>query len=329
MNQRHKIILDTDGGVDDALALYFALAHPDIELLGITATFGNASLTQAARNALYLCALAGRSITVTEGVNSPTRKAPVHPDNELHGADGLGNLPQRTQHTPAPDERISARFIVEMAHAHAGELTLVAIGPLGNLWQALRLEPKLPELLKQVIVMGGTVTEPGSVSPVAETNIWRDPHAADRVFTSGFKLTMVGLDVTHRVHMPLTLFERIAAHHQHPATDALLHAVHHYAAQAGLLYPELARAQACFGHDVLALIHLVRPDLFVTESGRVRVVTEGLAEGQTIMDRRPDIPYPQAGWGEDIPLTQVCLQVDAAACLALFEKTLMTDWLKE
>jgi purine nucleosidase len=329
MTQRHKIILDTDPGIDDALALYFALAHPDVELLGITTTFGNVPLTQAARNALYLCALTGRNTTVTEGVNTPTRKAPVHPDTELHGADGLGNLHERLVHTPAPDERTAARFIVEMAHAHAGELTLVAIGPLGNLWQALRLEPKLPELLKHVIVMGGTIIEPGSVSPVAETNIWHDPHAADIVFTAGFKLSMVGLDVTHRVLMPVTLFERVAAHHQHPATDTLLHAVRFYIAQSGPYYPELARAQACFGHDVLAMIHLVRPDLFGTESGRVRVVTEGLAEGQTILDRRPAIPYPQAGWGEEIPLTKVCLQVDAPACLALLEETLLRNWLEK
>jgi purine nucleosidase len=327
MNERHKVLLDTDPGIDDAMALYFALAHPAIELLGISTTFGNVSAAQAARNALYLCALAGRRLPVTEGVNTPTRKPPLPPDTEIHGADGLGNLPARPVPTPPPDERTSARFIVQMAHAHPGEVTLVAIGPLGNLSQALRLEPRLPGLLKQVIVMGGTVTEPGNVSPVAESNIWHDPHAADHIFTAGFKLTLVGLDVTHRFVLPLALFERIAARHQHPATDTLLHAVRFYAAFYGQFYPELARAQACFGHDVLALIHLVRPDLFGTESGRVRVVTEGLAQGQTILDRRPAIPYPQAGWGEDIPLTQVCLQVDAPACLALFEDTLLKNWL--
>jgi purine nucleosidase len=325
VNERHKVILDTDAGVDDAMALYFALAHPAIELLGISTTFGNVTVAQAARNALYLCALAGRRLPVTEGVNTPTRKQPQPPDPEIHGADGLGNLPARPAHAPPPDERSSARFIVEMVHAHPGEVTLVAIGPLGNLSQALRLEPKLPELLKQVIVMGGTVTEPGNVSPVAECNIWHDPHAADQIFTAGFKLTMVGLDVTHRVHLPLSLFERIAAQHQHPATDALLHAVRFYANYYGQHYPELA--QGCFGHDVLAMIHLVRPDLFGTESGRMRVVTEGLAQGQTILDRRPAIAYPQAGWGEDVPLTQVCLQVNAPACLELFAETLLNKWL--
>ena len=325
MDERHKVILDSDLGIDDAMALYFALAHPAIELLGISTTFGDVSVAQAARNALYLCALAGRRLPVTEGVNTPTRKQPLPPDPEIHGADGLGNLPDRPAHTPPPDERTSARFIVEMAHAHPGDLTLVALGPLGNLSQALRLEPRLTELLKQVIVMGGTVTEPGNVSPVAESNIWHDPHAADHIFTAGFKLTMVGLDVTHRMHMPLALFERIAARHQHPATDTLLHAVRFYVNFYGQQQPELV--QACFGHDLLAMIHLVRPDLFSTEEGRVRVVTDGLAQGQTILDRRPAIAYPQAGWGEDIPLSRVSLQVDAAACLELFEYTLLQDWL--
>jgi len=327
MNERHKVVLDSDLGIDDAMALYFALAHPAIELLGISTTFGDVSVAQAARNALYLCALAGRRLPVTEGVNTPTRKQPLPPDPEIHGEDGLGNLPDRPTHTPPPDERTSARFIVEMAHAHPGDLTLVALGPLGNLSQALRLEPRLTELLKQVIVMGGTVTEPGNVSPVAESNIWHDPHAADHIFTAGFKLTMVGLDVTHRMHMPLALFERIAARHQHPATDTLLHAVRFYVNFYGQQQAELAQAQACFGHDLLAMIHLVRPDLFSTEEGRVRVVTEGLAQGQTILDRRPAIAYPQAGWGEDIPLSRVSLQVDAAACLELFEYTLLQDWL--
>jgi len=327
MNERHKVILDTDAGVDDAMALYFALAHPAIDLLGISTTFGNVSVAQAARNALYLCTLAGRRLPVTEGVNTPTRKHPLPPDPEIHGADGLGNLPTRPTHAPPPDERTSARFIVEMAHTHPGEVTLVAIGPLGNLSQALRLEPKLTELLKQVIVMGGTVTEPGNVSPVAESNIWHDPHAADHIFTAGFKLTMVGLDVTHRFALPLALFERIAAHHQHPATDTLLHAVRFYVNFLSQQHPEMAQAQACFGQDLLAMIHLVRPDLFGLESGRVRVITEGMAQGQTILDRRPNIPYPQAGWGEDIPLTRVCMQMDATACLELFEDTLSTNWL--
>lgn len=327
MSTRHKIILDTDAGVDDAMALYFALAHPAIDLLGLTTTFGNVTTAQAITNALYLCTLAGRNIAVCEGVHTPMRKAPVVPDTSIHGIDGLGNLPERLNPAYEPDARSSARFIVDMAHAHPGEVTLVAVGPLGNLSQALRLEPRLPELLRQVILMGGSITEPGNVSPVAEANIWHDPHAADAVFTAGWKLTMVGLDVTHRVVMPVSLFEEIAAHHRHPATDTLLHAVRFYADFHGRFHPELARAPACFGHDVLALLRLVQPELFGTESGPVRVVPDGLAQGQTIMNRRPLLVYPQDDWDESVPVSQVCMRVDAPACLDLFEYTLLQNWL--
>lgn len=327
MSPRHKIILDGNPGIDDAMALYFALAQPAIELLGITATFGNVSAAQAARNAIYLCALAGRRIPVCEGVNTPTRKTQVLPDPEVHGADGLGNLPERRRDSYEPDERSAARFIVEQAHAHPGQVTLLTVGPLTNLTQALRLEPKLPELLKQVIVVGGSIAAPGNVSPVAESNIWHDPHAADQIFTAGFRLTLLGLDVTQRLALPLALFERLAARHQHPATDTLLHAARFSVDYHAGLEPELARAQACYGHDVLAAMFLLHPELFQLETGRVRVATEGLAEGQTIMDRREHIPYPHPGWEEHIPRIQVGLQVDGPACLALFEATLMENWL--
>lgn len=323
MNPPRKLIVDCDPGVDDAMALYFVLAQPELELLGITTTFGNVTVAQATRNALYLCALAGRSIPVCPGVATPLRKPPVQPDPEIHGADGLGNLPQRQPVHHGADERSAARFIVEQAQAHPGELCLVATGPLGNLAQALRLEPQLPQLLRRVVVMGGTILEPGNVSPVAESNVWHDPHAADVVFTAGFALTMVGLDVTHSVALPLALFERLATHHQHPAADMLLHAARFFTDFHARIEPDLAAAHACYGHDVLAVLALMRPDLFTTQTGRVRVATDGLAQGQTLLDRREHLAYPQAGWEESIPRIEVCLRVDAPACLALFEEALM------
>ena len=324
----HKVIFDTDPGVDDAMALYFALAHPDIEVLGITTTFGNVTVQQAATNALYLCALAGRQIPVTQGVARPWVKAGEAPPAYIHGADGLGNLLQRIAVTDTLDPRSSAQFIVDMARAQPGQITLVAVGPLGNLSLALRLEPELPRLLKQVILMGGTVLEPGNVSPVAEANIWNDPDAADRVFTAGWKLTMVGLDVTHRVVVLLSLFKQIAEHHQHPATDTLHHAVEFYARFYSGLYQHIASTPGCFAHDLLAFIYLVSPQLFEIETKVVRVATEGLAQGQTIMNRREFIDYPHPGWGKDKPRTQVCMAVDAPACVQLFQDTLMADWLK-
>lgn len=320
-----KVIFDTDPGVDDAMALYFALAHPAIDVVGITTTFGNVTVEQAATNALYLTAIAGKTIPVTKGVATPWVKPGEAPPAFIHGADGLGNLPSRVATNNQLDPRSSAQFIVDMARAHPGEITLVAVGPLGNLSLALKLEPTLPQLLKEVILMAGTVLEPGNVSPVAEANVWNDPHAADHVFSAGWKLTMVGLDVTHRVIVPLALFKKIADHHKHIATDVLHHAVSFYADFYSGIYPHVAKIHGCFGHDVLAFIYLVNPELFTLESGAIRVATEGIANGQTMMKRK-DIFHPQAGWA-DTPATHVCMQVQAEACNAVLEEMLMSDWL--
>jgi inosine-uridine nucleoside N-ribohydrolase len=323
-----KVIYDTDPGVDDAMALYFALAHPGIEVVGITTTFGNVSVKQAATNALYLTAIAGREVPITQGVATPWVKPGEAPPDFIHGADGLGNLTARVATGNQLDPRSSAQFIVDMARAQPGEITLVAVGPLGNLSLALMLEPNLPALLREVIIMGGSVAEPGNVSPVAEANIWNDPHAADRVFSANWKLTMVGLDVTHRVVTELALFKKIAEHHRHVATDTLHHAVAFYSTFYSGLHKHLALKPGCFAHDLLAFIYLVSPGLFTLERGCVRVVTEGIAQGQTMLNRRAYIDYPQAGWGQHLPLTDVCMAVNAAGCLELFEATLMSDWLQ-
>ena len=308
------------------MALYYALAHPSMEMVGITTTFGNVSVAQAATNALYLTAIANRSIAVTQGVKTPWVKPGEAPPDFIHGADGLGNLPSRQATTNRVDARSSAQFIVDMARAHPGEITLVAVGPLGNLAAALMLEPALKTLLREVIIMGGTIIEPGNVSPVAEANIWNDPHAADKVFTAGWKLTMVGLDVTHQVIVPVASIQKIADHHRHIATDTLLHAVKFYADFYSGLYPHVAKVHGCFGHDVLAFIYLTNPELFSLQSGRIRVATEGIAQGQTMMNRRESIAYPQPGWG-DAPDTHVCMQVQADRALQVFESTLLGPWL--
>ena len=296
-------------------------------MVGITTTFGNVQVEQAATNALYLTAITGRTIPVTKGVAVPWCKPAEAPPAHIHGADGLGNLTMRRPVDTRLDPRSSAQFIVDMARAHPGEITLVAVGPLGNLSLALMLEPELPRLVREVIIMGGTVLEPGNVSPVAEANIWNDPHAADRVFSAGWRLTMVGLDVTHQVAVTVSLFKQIAEKHKHIATDTLHHAVGFYSGFYSGLYKHLAANPGCFAHDLLAFIYLVNPEFFTVETKTVRVATEGLAQGQTIMCRRDFLGYHAPAWAPDRARTQVCLQVDAAACNKLFEDILMSDWL--
>jgi inosine-uridine nucleoside N-ribohydrolase len=324
---KHRVIYDTDPGVDDAMALYYALAHPAIELLGITTTFGNVTVQQATANALYLTQLAGAHTPVAQGARAPLVKHAEAPPDFIHGADGLGNLPSRAPSTRTADPRSAAQFIVDMARQHPGQITLVPVGPLTNLAQALKLEPRLPQLIKQVVLMGGSIAEHGNVSPVAEANIWNDPHAADRVFCAGFQLTMVGLDVTYQVMLPVTLFEAIATHHQHPAADTLLHAVRFYAGFYGSRFAHISGFNGCYGHDVLAFICLTHPELFGFEVGPVRVATEGVSQGQTIMKRQSFMAYPQTGWEASVPSTTACMKVDVAGAISVLDATLRSAWL--
>ena len=323
----YKVIFDTDPGVDDAMALYFALAHPGIEVIGITTTFGNVAVEQAASNALSLTRIAGVTIPVTQGIAAPLIIPAPIPPAHIHGADGLGNLPERLPVQGTLDPRSSAQFIVDMARAQPGEITLVAVGPLGNLSLALALEPGLPHLLREVILMGGTVQEPGNVSPVAEANIANDPHAAADVFAAPWKLTMVGLDVTHRVILPLALFKEIADKQQHIATSTLHHAVAFYADFYSGLYPHVAQIHGCFGHDVLAFLYLVQPELFGLARGRISVITQGVEQGQTLLHSGELQGATAADRQAANRFSQVCMQVDADACKQTLEETLLGNWL--
>jgi inosine-uridine nucleoside N-ribohydrolase len=323
----HKVIYDTDPGVDDAMALYFALAHPRIELVGITTVFGNVHVPQATANALYLTQLVGRNVPVVQGAGAPLRGTYPGPHPGIHGADGLGNLPSRAPSTRSAQAGEAAQYIVDMARASPKQITLVPVGPLTNIALALQLEPRLPELVREVVLMGGAAQVGGNVSPVAEANIWNDAHAADAVFTAGFKLCMVGLDVTHQLLMPLRLFESLAQHHQHPATTTLLHAVKFYAGFYGQRFAHLSGFDGCYGHDASAFIRLLHPELFTHIEGPIRVATDGLALGQTIINSQAHMEYAHPGWGADMPRSQACVGVNAAQALEVFESTLRRPWL--
>ena len=191
-----KILIDTDPGVDDTMAILFALRSPELEVVGMTAVFGNAYVDTAALNALRLIELEGHEhIPVAKGTGRPIVGPPRRVADFVHGADGLGGI-----NPPSPDGQLldvpAAQFIVETILQNPGEITLVPVGPLTNIALALRLEPKIVDLVKQVVIMGGAAYVPGNASPVGEANIFNDPHAAAIVFSAGWPLTMVGLDVT-------------------------------------------------------------------------------------------------------------------------------------
>jgi inosine-uridine nucleoside N-ribohydrolase len=194
-----KVIIDTDPGTDDAIALIMALNSPNLDIVGLTTVGGNASLDQTTRNALRLLEYMNRpEIPVSKGASRPIRGefdyAYYH-----HGPGGL------TVELPAPSNKPIAipapDFIIRESQNHAGNLTLIAIGPLTNVANAITKEPRLNELINEVIVMGGAVEVGGNVTPYAEFNIYDDPDAASIVFSSGIPIRLIGLDVCNETYV--------------------------------------------------------------------------------------------------------------------------------
>ncbi|GAA0617260.1 nucleoside hydrolase [Halomonas beimenensis] len=308
------IIFDTDPGVDDAQAIAIALHHPDIELLGMTTTFGNVDVSTASHNALLLSELAGHQVPVAQGSAAPMVK-PRHPaPAHIHGSNGLGDIA-----LPAVqgriDDRDAARFIVDTVDARPGEVTLVAVGPLGNLAAALQLDPTLIDRVKRVVVMGGSVREGGNVTPVAEANIFNDPHAAQRVLTAGWPLTLVGLDVTHRCVLTPGHMARIREG-QGELGEVLAGSYAFYRD----FYQEMLGIDGCCPHDSCALAWLMCPELFETARGHLTVATDGDAEGQTLFAPE-NRAYIEPRWSRT-PLVDVCLDVDGEALVEWITRTL-------
>jgi inosine-uridine nucleoside N-ribohydrolase len=309
-----KVIIDTDPGVDDSMAILFALRSPAIEVVGLTTVFGNASIDNATANALTLVGMAGESIPVARGAGHPLVKPLRPPPTFVHGSDGLGET-GRQKPVGEPIEMSGAEFIVDMARRFPGEITLVPVGPLTNIALALALEPHLPELIKEVVLMGGAASVEGNVSPVAEANIFGDPHAADIVFNAPWKVTMVGLDVTTKVRMTDDILERMAE--ADPDFGGFIYSISRF-------YKDFYESRGVTGgfyvHDPSAVAYVIAPELFEVKAARVRVASAGLAAGQTItaFGTPPDFWTP---WHE-APDSNVCVGVDEAGFLELYEETI-------
>ncbi len=310
---RHPILFDTDPGVDDAQAIAIALRHPELELLGLTTTYGNVDVSVATRNALLLAQLAGREdVPVAQGAAAPLVKTRHPPPAHIHGANGLGDIPLPEVEGKA-DPRSAAQLIVDTVNARPGEVTLVAVGPLGNLAAALQLDPGITARVKGVVIMGGSIGEGGNVTPVAEANMFNDPHAASRVLTAGWPLTLVGLDATHRCVLTAEHMARISAG-QGDLGRVLAGSYAFYRD----FYREFLGIDGCCPHDSCALAWLLRPDLFTTARGHLTVATEGDAEGQTIFAPEGRA-FIEPRWART-PAVAVCLDADGPA---------VSDWIAD
>lgn len=280
MAQTHKIIIDTDPGQDDAVAILLALASPELEVLGITAVAGNVPLALTEKNARKICELAGKPQTrVFAGAVRPLMR-PLVTAEHVHGRTGLDG-PDLPEPTMKLEPQHGVDFIVETLMREAkGTVTLCPLGPLTNIALAMIREPAIVPRIAKIVLMGGGYFEQGNVTPSAEFNIYVDPHAADIVFRSGAPIVMMPLDVTHKA---LTTQARIDAFRAMgtkvgTATAQLLdfferYDEEKYGTDGGPL------------HDPCVIAYLIKPELFSGRQCNVAIETVSeLTMGATVID---------------------------------------------
>jgi len=308
------LILDVDTGVDDALALLYAVASPEVELIAATSVMGNVPVEQATENTLAVLEVAGRpEVEVAQGAARPLARDHV-PFPVVHGERGLGRAAPPPP-TASPSSRSAVEVIVGSARERPGEVLLVATGPLTNLALALREEPGLPQLLRGFALMGGAFARGGNVTPAAEANIWVDPLAAAEVFAAFAGVDeehlpiAVGLDVTERAIMRRPdLNEVCAPAPQSPLAQLIEGATSFYMD----FYAAVVGEDGCRLHDPLAVAIAIDESLARLVTTRVEVETDGRwTTGETVADLAGvrGSPWP-VGW-EPGAIARVALEVAA------------------
>ncbi len=268
-----KIILDCDPGVDDALAIVYALGSPGLDLVGITTVAGNVGLDKTTANALRLREfLKADGLPVTPGSSVPLVR-PLSAARHVHGEDGLGGAPLPAPSTCAAPG-FGPDFIVDTVMAAPGEITLVATGPLTNIALALRREPALAMNVRDFVIMGGTSAR-RDLTPAADFNIATDPEAAAVVFGAGWVITMIGLGVTLQAITSSAVLTRLSG--LGPLSDQLvIPCLSGYQDTGGRGGDEAAGAVTGKPvHDVCAVAHVARPDLLGYRPAHVEVETVG------------------------------------------------------
>ena len=282
-----RLLIDADTGVDDSIALLYALNHPDVEIVGITTVTGNTDSLQAGINTLKILDLADApDIPVVVGADRPLEEKWHGPVTFIHGENGIGNV-------ELPDsERTFCRqdvsdFMMETAERYAGELVLVTLGPLTNVARTLERYPDFAKKIRRVVSMGGTLNMRGNVSPVAEANFAGDPRACDMVFQSGMDILAVGLDVTIPTRLTkghLELLKRVRRDSCKKTVD--------YMDAALTYYRKGSREQNyslddCPLHDPLAMVAALHPELFRVQKRRARIECGGTyCKGMVVTDTR-------------------------------------------
>jgi pyrimidine-specific ribonucleoside hydrolase len=297
-----RIILDCDPGHDDAIALLLALASPEVQLLGVTTVAGNQTLSKTTANAIRVLDHIGHAdVPVAAGAERPLVREP-YVARDVHGASGLDG-PDLPPPARPPTVAHAIDWIAHTLRSQSNPVTLVPTGPLTNIALFLARYPELAPRVERIVLMGGAIG-PGNVTPAAEFNVWADPEAAQRVFSSGLDVTMVGLDVTHRALMTPAHAERLAA-----------------GSVAGRLVSDLYDFYARFHrkrygwegapvHDAVAVAHVIDGTLLATRECAVIIDTGSeLGRGRTHVDLHNAMPWE--------PNCRVAVDIDSERFLEL------------
>jgi inosine-uridine nucleoside N-ribohydrolase len=310
MATARKILIDTDPGIDDAMAIFFALASPELDVVGLTTIFGNAATSVCTTNALKLLEIAGRpAIPVAKGVDGPLAMPYRGPVPFVHGDDGQGNValdPPTISARPID----AAHFIIDTVRQWPGQVTIVALGPLTNLAIAMLLDPGLPAQMAGIVLMGGAAFRGGNASPAAEANILNDPEAADIVFGADCEIVMAGLDVTERTFMSAAELAAIATF-DNPRAQHLARITPFYQA----FYRQRLGIDGIYVHDSATISYLLAPEHFTWVERPVRVdCGHSFCRGRTqTAERVSDRESPWDGRGA----VRILTEVDAPAVVAL------------
>jgi len=281
------VIIDTDCGVDDAVALWWAITEPRIDVVGLTTVWGNTGVEGAAANVGRVLAAAERSdIPVALGAHGPIADAPqLRVADFIHGADGLGNT-FRPEADVSPVDESAVAMLRRLVDERPGEITVVSIGPLSNIAEAILTDPTWASRVRELVVMGGTVAIQGNALPVGEANIAHDPVAADVVSRAAWVMPplLVNLDVTLQATLSDIEFE-LLAEHRSPAAAFLDEPLRFYRTFGSTFTPG-----ECPSHDLVAVMAVVERELVVAQELPLAIQsTPGPAWGQTVVDRR--VPF--------------------------------------
>ncbi len=275
-----KIIIDTDPGQDDALAIMTAFGSESLNVLGITCVAGNVPLNLTTKNALKICELTGKEeIPVFRGCEKPLERTLVTAEH-VHGKTGLDGIELRLKNKKIEKDKASDFIVKTLLESDENKITLCALGPLTNIATAILREPKIVVHIEEIILMGGGFFEGGNITPAAEFNIYVDPEAAKIVLSSGVKIAMLPLDVTHKTLVDREFLRKLRSSGKNSAIEAakLLdfferYDIQKYGSQGGPL------------HDPNVIVYLLNPEIYKGKLVNVEVeIKSDLTRGMTVVD---------------------------------------------